>query len=38
MKLIDGSTAPIYTFKFTMYNDILKVKNEDSHLTDIFFN
>ena len=36
MEPIDDSVVPFYAFKFTSYDEIFKVKNEDSHLIGIF--
>jgi hypothetical protein len=33
---VDDSIVHFYAFKFTSYDGIFKVKNEDSHLIDIF--
>jgi hypothetical protein len=37
MKPIDNSTISFYVLKFILYNNIFKVKNEDSHLIGIIF-
>jgi hypothetical protein len=37
MKPIDNSTISFYVLKFILYNNIFKVKNEDSHLIGIVF-
>jgi len=33
---VDDSIVIFYAFKFTSYDEIFKVKNEDSHLIGIF--